>query len=396
MALVEHVTPAATDAAEIPFDAPTVVRDGLAAMGRTEDLRFAPGGRRLAIACYTRARIVLADVELVAGPTGPRIALTGLDELVSPALREPHGVEFLDDETLIVANRSGSLAVFRVPEGGSADPEPVRLLERSLGGLLDSPGSVAALRSGEVYDVLACNNWSGRLTRHVLHDDGRADEEVAAHRWLDLPDGVAISRDARWVAVSNHNTHCVLVFERAAMSPETDPVAVLRGVRYPHGLRFDEEGRRLLVADAGAPYVHMYATSLRGWRGASYPVASIRVMSEETFAAGHHNPQEGGPKGIDLHPANVLAITAECAPLQFFDLRAMDEVADGTEAASERLLAYELHVLAENARIGQMAADARAQLKAFQRTKAWRVTQPARRAYGAVRRIRASVRRRAD
>jgi hypothetical protein len=179
------------------------------------------------------------------------------------------------------------------------------------------------------------------------------------------------------------------------MGPKADPVAVLRGVRYPHGVRFAEDGRRVFVADAGAPFVHVFDSPPHGWHGASYPRASIRVMSDESFEAGHHNPQEGGPKGIDLHPANVLAVTAECAPLAFFDVRTVDESPDGPEAASERLLAYELHALAEGARIAQMAADARAQLKAFQRTKAWRLVEPAQRAYGAMRRVSARVRRRA-
>jgi hypothetical protein len=392
--VVDRAAAAATGA-ELPFDAPDSVRGALAATGRTEDIRFAPGGTRIAFACYTRERIGLATAAVSSGPTGSVIAVTSFDELASPALREPHGVEFLDDETLVVANRGGSLALFRLPPSGAVDPTPFTFLDAAASEVLDSPGSVAARSCADgSHELLACSNWANRLTRHVLDSDGGlVDEHVAADRWLDLPDGVAISRDGRWVAVSNHNTHCVLVFESATLNAEADPIAVLRGVRYPHGVRFDASGRRLLVADAGTPRVHVFEAAPEGWRGAAYAASTFRVMDDETFALGHRNEKEGGPKGIDIHPGgSVVAVTAECAPLVFFDLETALRSTDEPDEES-RLVDYELHVLEQRERIVTMAADARAQLKAFQRTKAWRLTQPLRRGYAVARGIRSLGRR---
>ena len=48
---------------EIEIEAEQAVQDALAHLGRTEDVRFAPSGRRVALACYSDARIALADVE---------------------------------------------------------------------------------------------------------------------------------------------------------------------------------------------------------------------------------------------------------------------------------------------------------------------------------------------
>jgi hypothetical protein len=268
------------------------------------------------------------------------------------------------------------------------------VLDAAASAVLDSPGSVSVPSRGDGrHELLACNNWSNRLTRHVLDTDGGlVAEDVAADRWLDLPDGVAISLDGRWVAVSNHNTHCVLVYDYAALHAEADPIAVLRGVGYPHGRRFDASGRCLLVADAGAPRVHVFAALSDGWRGATYAASTFRVMDEETFARGHRNEKEGGPKGIDIHPGgSVLAVTAECAPLAFFDLEAALVGSDEADE-STRLVDYELHMLAQRERIVTMAADARAQLKAFQRTKAWRLTQPLRRGYAVARGISSRAR----
>ena len=100
---------------EVGFDAPECVRDALAAIGRTEDVRFAPSGRRLAIACLVGQGIALADVAITVGESGPEIAVTSLDLLDSTALSDPHGIDFVDDDTLVVANRGGGVAVLRLP-----------------------------------------------------------------------------------------------------------------------------------------------------------------------------------------------------------------------------------------------------------------------------------------
>ena len=366
--------------------------DGLAAMGRTEDVRFAPGGRRLAVACYTRERIAVADVEITTGAGTPYVVLRRLEELSSSALREPHGLGFLDDETVIVANRSGSLAVFRIPPGaGSGEVTPVRLHEHGSVELLHSPGSVDVRPlPGGGHELVTCNNWADTVTRHTLDaDHSLSPGEVAAQRWLDLPDGVAFSDDGQWLAVSNHNTHSVLVYECISLHEHADPIGVLRGVRYPHGLRFADDDRHLFVADAGAPHLHVFARSDDDWHGAAYPTATIRVMDDDTFARGHRNPKEGGPKGVDVHPtAGVVVVTAECLPLAFFDLAAALDREGEHDGVRGTLVPYELHALEERERIKDAAADAKAELAAFQRTKVWRLTRPARRVYAALLRLR--------
>ena len=79
-----------------------------------------------------------------------------------------------------------------------------------------------------------------------------------------MPDGVAVNRDNRWIAVSNHGGHSVLLFENSPqlnLNSRTD--GVLAGVACPHGVRFTPDDNFVLVADAGAPYVHVYC---EGWR----------------------------------------------------------------------------------------------------------------------------------
>ena len=393
-----HVTEASVEAEPslgatpepIALVAPDGVRARLAALGRTEDVRLSPSGRRLAIACYAVDRIAVADVVLSAS----ELRISRLELLSSSPLGEPHGLDFLDDETVVVAGRRGGLGVFRLPAAdGPAeawDATPVLVVDAL--NRLDAPGSVVARRvAADTHELLVCVNWAHEVRRHALAGGRLSPGEIAARRWLDVPDGVAVSGDGAWTAVSNHNTHSVFVYETSALGEAAEPVGVLRGATYPHGLRFAAGDRRLLVADAGAPYVHVFAAD-EGWRGVGYPAASIRVMDDETFHRGRHNPQEGGPKGIDVDPRSmVLLVTAESTPLACFDVARIVERPWETGCDQEALLRYELHALA--ARDGFKTAAAateaavRAQLAAIEQSRTWRLTALPRRAYAFARRV---------
>jgi DNA-binding beta-propeller fold protein YncE len=208
---------------------------------------------------------------------------------------------------------------------------------------LKSPGSVSATRiDNGGYDILVCDNDSNRVTRHVL--DGKAPFRVKRNRVLlgrklRIPDGIAASRDGHWIAVSSHDKHEVLLYEDMPnLNRRTRATGKLHTITYPHGLRFTPDDKYILVADAGMPFVHIFAHGGSGWRGDHHPVGSIRVMDDETYFRGRLNPRDGGPKGIDIdRNMQVLAVTNETQPLAFFDLPAIlaqPKLAWGTAAAA--------------------------------------------------------------
>jgi hypothetical protein len=239
--------------------------------------------------------------------------------------------------------------------------------------------------------VLVCGNWSNVVTRFELDASGRLAGGVPAlRRWLDLPDGIAASRDGRWLAVSNHNTHSVLVFDRESASDDGDPVAVLRGVDYPHGLRFTADARLLVVADAGTPYAHVYVAPPDGWTtvGAAYPTATVEVVDGPTFVRGRHNPAEGGPKGIDFDAATrVLVVTCEEQPLAFFDATQLLGRPEQLGVDGASLLRQELAALTEAAAEREAVVVAREALSEVLATRTWRFTARARGLYGVLRRV---------
>jgi len=120
------------------------------------------------------------------------------------------------------------------------------------------------------------------------------------------------------------------------------------GVSYPHGVRFTADERTVLVADAGEPFVQLYRSD-GVWEGEHEPDASIRVISEESFARGSYNRYEGGPKGLDVTRDGRLMVTS-CheEPFAFFDVRSALKVGEvakpvdrsESECGREALLRY--------------------------------------------------------
>lgn len=122
--------------------------------------------------------------------------------------------------------------------------------------------------------------------------------------------------------------------------------------------------------------MHVYSCGDQGWHGARTPAASIRVMDEQTFRAGRQNPQEGGPKGIDVDDGmTVLVTTTEHQPLQFLDAAAVLAAAPLLSPVVEA--EYELAQL-----------DAAAQIKAHARKAELRAAEAEARAAQAEKRVR--------
>ena len=317
----------------IDFVASRDVLKSLDSLGRTEDVKFSPSNRRLALTGYKTAKLLILDVQIVISDRGAQVTLTDFVELTSPSLRGPHGLAFLNDQTLLVVNRWGTAPIFKIPSGNKTekhfDVRPLFTIGAADEHQLESPGSVSVSRlDNEHFEVLICNNYVHNVTRHILamgeHPKILSSEKLLS-KGLVIPDGVAVTSDNRWIAISNHSRHCVFLYENTAkLHQKSRPDGVLRNINYPHGVLFTPDNNYAIVADAGSPYVNIYAVNGNSWKGARNPRGTVRVMEEETYLRGRINSQEGGPKGIDIdNSASVLVATCDEQLLTFFDLPAM-------------------------------------------------------------------------
>jgi len=325
----------------VPIAAGKGVAEALGRLGRTEDIHFSPDGKRLAIAGFNENRILILDVAIEdaafgRGGSATKAGFSDHLEISSPCLDKPHGVFWIDDRTLIVANRQANVDVFALPAHTEGVCElllePIASIGAGEETVVSTPGSVAALNVDDgMVEVLVCNNYAHTVTSHVL--DGRRGFSALSNarlldRGLAIPDSVAVGPAGAWIAVSNHSDHSIFLYKNEeTLGPETDPQGILRGVLYPHGLRFSPNGKFVFVADAGAPFVHVYLGESGDWSGDRYPVASLRVMDDQSYRMGRGNPQEGGPKGLDLsRDGRLLVVTCEMQPLVCMALDFADEL----------------------------------------------------------------------
>lgn len=318
-------------AARIEVSVSTIAKFALDRIGRTEDVRFSPDNSKLAIASFLNQACVIFDIEIDRSNSTPVIRLNDFVELRSSGLNYPHGLDFIDEKTLVVSNRQGWVSIFEIPEPRTSERtytiEPICMVKKAgMRRKIASPGSVCVVSAdkGRV-ELLVCNNYKHRVSRHVVYlgsGFGIPRNKILLETGLVLPDGIAISRDKTWIAVSNHDAHNVAIYNTGRkLNRKSAPAGLLKDLNCPHGLRFSPDGRHIYVAEAGAPYVSRFEAHDGDWSGTRGPVQTITVLDDETYAKGRTNPQEGGPKGIDIDVrAEVMAVTNQEQALAFFHI----------------------------------------------------------------------------
>lgn len=297
-------------------------------IGRTEDLRLSPSQNRLAIAGFLENKILLLEISY--SPDKKFVEFTDHLELTHETFMSPHGLAWIDDERMVVANRDGGVSVIALPTGRPPSKKIEAVLLSSITSddfdLLTSPGSVSVVSLGQgLYQVLVCNNYIHNISSHVL-DEKEGFQPISNERMLsaelDIPDGVSVNAKATWLAVSNHSTHEVFLYEnRGGLNEESRPDGRLRGVGAPHGLRFSSDGCHIMVADAGSPNVLVFKSKSGDWFGDFEPCNALQVIDDSNYALGDVSDVEGGPKGLELcSNRQLLFVTCEFTPLAVFDL----------------------------------------------------------------------------
>jgi len=312
---------------QIGFEAPENVREVIASLGRTEDVKFSPSNRRLAVVGHFTHKIAVFDLAIDPLRNPKSVIITGVTEISSSDLRSPHGIDFIDDHRIIVANRGGQACIFEIPTraAGQCELRPLAALKFNE---ISSPGSVAVSKTEHgLYEALICNDYVNKVTRHrfsVGEQCSIKDDTVLLKKWIQFPDGICVSKNREWIAVSNHDTHAIFLYKNdSSLNASSAPDGVLAHY-YPHGLRFTSADRLLAATSAGSPYVNIYEAPDSDWRGVRKPTLSLKVLTNEDYLRARISREDGGPKGIDINKTmDVLAMTCEQHPLAFFDLGAI-------------------------------------------------------------------------
>jgi len=85
------------------YTAPDHVQKVIAGLGRTEDVKFSPNNCRLAVVSFGKNQIAIFDICIAGASYEREITLTDAIEISSPYFKYPHGIDFIDEERIIVA-----------------------------------------------------------------------------------------------------------------------------------------------------------------------------------------------------------------------------------------------------------------------------------------------------
>ncbi|MFO7629158.1 MAG: hypothetical protein R6W06_06520, partial [Prochlorococcaceae cyanobacterium] len=97
----------------VPYTASPSVQAAIKRIGRTEDVRFSPDFSRLAILGFNANKVLILALQAYRNSDSqPTILLKDFLEIDCERFRKPHGAHWINDHTLIIANREGAVDIF--------------------------------------------------------------------------------------------------------------------------------------------------------------------------------------------------------------------------------------------------------------------------------------------
>lgn len=388
----------------LKFDAPKFVISRLNDLGRTEDICLSPDNKKIALVGYQKNKLLILNIDKINALPAKKIYIKDCIEVLSTSFKNPHGVAWINNEVIVVANRLGGAFLLKIPPNkedvinNQIWLTPIRILPKvSIKENLSIDCVEVNIISTNLCEILLCSNNGNYISSHLINLAENYDLEsssILLKKNIDVPDGVAISNCKRWIAVSNHDDNSIFVYRnQKSLTPFSPPEAILNGTKFPHGIKFIGDSHYLFVSDAGSPFVNLYYSESGEWSGNHSPIISFRVLDEEAFQKGHVNPQEGGVKGIDVVKESfIIVTTCQEQKLAFFDLsKAIDDAGikntikqlkptamsldDYFYRATKTMLLTQRLIIDESS---TMLAYYRTELERVIASKSWKVTFPLR------------------
>jgi len=244
------------------------------------------------------------------------------------ALAYPHDVAFSAcGQLLAVAQRRGAVTVYeRSAAENGYGPVPAFEISGPQSKLAFSDG-VAFVPPDDDY-LAACNfelatvSFYRRTSRYPIRFEATPEFELHLSSG-DGPDGLAFSRDGKWLATANHGSQSICVFQRqnkllsgGKLRYRRKPVSVIKDpqLRYPHSVAFTPHTNHLVVTNAGANYFCAYKPTA-GYFKVDWPARPVltKITNDDDafMEINARNKMEGGPKGIAIHEDKLVVSCPE-------------------------------------------------------------------------------------
>lgn len=287
---------------------------------RTEDVCVSPSKKYIAFTGFETHKILILSINTQLNIFDKYLVVT------CKGFKKPHGVAWLDDNTLVVANRFLNTIVFSFLNEDVSDTHKNItvydiLKHQIIKDYKDYKCSCvrACHRSDTTYDIFVCSNTEGYVLQFTydtsLHST--LNSHVLFDSVLAIPDGIALNKNKSLIAVTDYKHSSTFIFHYSFNTYESTLIATLKGAKFPHGVVFLNDSK-ILTTCGGTPYVYEYSNTKEIWGGEYMFTSKYRCVEEELYNKHHINEMEGGAKGIDVYD-NYIITTCESTP--FFMLK---------------------------------------------------------------------------
>ena len=270
----------------------------VSSIGRSEGVHVSPNAKKIAYSSFDLNKIIVFDFAL----TSERDIEIEKCVNYGDNLNSPHDFAWIDDKTIIVANREGPAVIFSVTDGNFYALRTIKEMSNS--------NSVVAILKDKTIRLFFCRT-SHRLDYCEL-DEGLntiSSGTLMTAADLKVPDGVAASPLGNKLAITSALDDRVVI-----LNLDDGNFFTLGNAKRPHGVSFLTENL-VLSTGGGDPFITCWDVKNHSMR------FKLKALNEEQYAL-RYSEAEGGVKGVCFCPKlKMLFATCPNAPFLVFDAK---------------------------------------------------------------------------
>lgn len=266
-------------------------------IGRSESVKVSPSGNKIAYSSFDLNEVIIFDY--VVDYEGIQIQR---NMRFGTGLNSPHGLAWINEHTIVVANRDGPAVVFNVSDNACNYIIDIKEMSKS--------NDVTVSVSPQNIRLYFCKT-NNRIDYCDLNNNWNASFCGSLNTLVDLqvPDGIALSPSGKILAITSALDNRIVIYNIENQTHHT-----LGNTDRPHSVCFVTD-ELILTTGGNDPCVVCWNMS------DNHLACKLRILNKRQFSL-RYNDTEGGVKGICSCPRNrIIFLTCPNAPFLAVDAR---------------------------------------------------------------------------
>jgi WD40 repeat protein len=266
-------------------------------IGRVEAVKTSPDGKKLAYASFDLNQIIIFNFKFI-----ERSIIIDDCVFLECDLCDPHDLAWIDNSTIVVANRSGPAVIFEVPQN-SKKISPIIKIEDEMA---NKTNAVTVCHTKKGFNLFFCSVFNYVSCFFFNEDFIMQDKKIFFNKDLKVPDGIAIDNSKSKIAITSALNNKIIVCD--LKNPDENFVEL--NSERPHGVDFI--GDNILISTGGGdPYLNF-------WKIDKKTKFKVLALSKKQFKL-RGSDLEGGIKGLNFcNNSKIIFATCPNAPFLAF------------------------------------------------------------------------------